>query len=505
MPSDTPPMTSTRILVLFPDTNLFVQCRPLHELDWAACGDHDEIHLIVSRPVQEEIDDHKNRGNERLAKRARTTSSLFRAILIDAAGCKEVKSAPPKIKVFISRDTSDNTLAPSLDPTQEDDQLVIAALTYRRDHPDADVWLLSHDTGPIASARVVGLPFIPIPDTWLLPPEKSEAERRAETLARELDRLKKAEPAFEVQCIDPHSNVIQQLNLQVIRYHALTDTEIQELITRIQQRYPVVTDFGPDTVPDPGATLKSTADLKRVFVPPHDDDIAAYRDRAYPQWLSSCETFLRKFHLSQQAAAPEPVFTFAITNTGSRPAKDALITFTARGKFSIKPPSHTAETALPRTPTGLPPPPPAPTGEWQLTLSGLENFARLQKLVRKMAPALPTRDFLPSIHTLTPPPKRDPNAFYYKPSRPQHAAAEFTLECQQWRHGLEPELFVGEIHLTGSPTSISAALQCQIHAENMSDVVQVTVPVRITINSVRSHEAANAQVDTFVAPSVEKS
>ena len=45
-----------RIIFLFPDTNLFIQCLPLVELDWSMWKQFDEVHLIVSRPVQEEID-----------------------------------------------------------------------------------------------------------------------------------------------------------------------------------------------------------------------------------------------------------------------------------------------------------------------------------------------------------------------------------------------------------------------------------------------------------------
>jgi hypothetical protein len=34
----------------------------------------DEIHLIISRPVQKEIDKHKNSGGNRLAKNGRARS-----------------------------------------------------------------------------------------------------------------------------------------------------------------------------------------------------------------------------------------------------------------------------------------------------------------------------------------------------------------------------------------------------------------------------------------------
>lgn len=51
----------TGILYLFADTNLFIQCRALVELDWSAWASFDEVHVIVSRPVQREIDYRKNK------------------------------------------------------------------------------------------------------------------------------------------------------------------------------------------------------------------------------------------------------------------------------------------------------------------------------------------------------------------------------------------------------------------------------------------------------------
>ena len=48
-----------KILYLFPDTNLFVQCKPLQELNWSEWSDFTEVHLIVCRPVTREIDNQK--------------------------------------------------------------------------------------------------------------------------------------------------------------------------------------------------------------------------------------------------------------------------------------------------------------------------------------------------------------------------------------------------------------------------------------------------------------
>ena len=76
------------IVYLFPDTNLFIQCHPLEKLDWSAWEKFDEVHLIVSRPVQREIDNQKNRGNDRVGKKARQAHSLFRDIVIGEQGYK---------------------------------------------------------------------------------------------------------------------------------------------------------------------------------------------------------------------------------------------------------------------------------------------------------------------------------------------------------------------------------------------------------------------------------
>src|SRR5580704_14422985 len=76
----------SKILYLFPDTNAFVQCRPLEQVDWSAWKDFDEVHLIVSRPVQSEIDNQKNKRSGRPGRRARAASSLFREVICAETG-----------------------------------------------------------------------------------------------------------------------------------------------------------------------------------------------------------------------------------------------------------------------------------------------------------------------------------------------------------------------------------------------------------------------------------
>jgi hypothetical protein len=88
----------TQNLYLFPDTNLFIQCKELRELDWSGWKSFEEVHLIVCRPVQREIDDQCKRGNSRVANRARKTySSLFRKIATGVDDYVLIQESEPRV------------------------------------------------------------------------------------------------------------------------------------------------------------------------------------------------------------------------------------------------------------------------------------------------------------------------------------------------------------------------------------------------------------------------
>ena len=69
------------VLYFFVDTNLFIQCQPLEQLDWSPWRTFEEVRLIVSSPVLREIDHLKTKGNDRVGRRARAASAMFREML----------------------------------------------------------------------------------------------------------------------------------------------------------------------------------------------------------------------------------------------------------------------------------------------------------------------------------------------------------------------------------------------------------------------------------------
>ena len=502
-----------RILYLFPDTNLFIQCRPLEEIDWSAWVEFDEVHLIVSHPVLREIDNQKTRGNNRVGRRARRTNSLFRDIIVGTEDYKLIQDAGPHVRLVVNSSWRPSPeLADQLDYGKPDDEIVGCLHAFRKARPGDDARLLTHDSGPMATAKMLSLPYEPVPDDWLVPPESSDTEREKNRLQAELDRLKKTEPQIRLTCLDDYGKETDALHFAYTIYEPLTDDELTQLMESLRRHFPLATDFGSrdpaERVPPLGILGHN---IKEIYTPSSDEEIAAYRDEKYPEWLRSCEDELRHLHTALQGDALQTGFRFSAVNEGSRPANDALITFKATGRIQICAPPRREDEM--REPIQLPPAPSVPHGNWTQSpaeLFGhtsevadlLRNFQRQTDLMRSMLPgyALPIippikQPILPSV------PKRDPNAFYYKPELPEVPTASFSLECEQWRHSLNPEVFDGDIHFDLNAGEISGALECVIQAENISDPVRKTVRIMITVTQVSASERAKALIKTLATRS----
>ena len=69
------------MLTLVVDTNLFHEFRPIDTLPWSEITDADEIILLVSDPVQTELDEQKKSSRARIKRRALEWVKRFRKLL----------------------------------------------------------------------------------------------------------------------------------------------------------------------------------------------------------------------------------------------------------------------------------------------------------------------------------------------------------------------------------------------------------------------------------------
>lgn len=477
------------VLHLFPDTNLFFQCLPLEQIPWSSCVECDEVHLIVCRPVQREIDNRTHSSNNRLRKRARRAHSTFRQVLVGNLDHVVVREKEPRVLLLIKPSyLPDQSLRNQLDYNQVDDSIVGCAFTYIARHPDRDTRLLTHDSGPMATARMLSLRYIPIPDEWLVSPERSEDDRKIAQLREELAMLKKTEPRFAIRINDAHGDGSDVFEFERNTYPPLTDAQVETLSKTLQTAFPQASDFGPRDATEAKSRdpLRHVLSGLRHFVPASAEDIEEYSKTAYPQWVRQCSDILRLLHVALQGSLGLINFGFSIINGGSRPGKDVLVTISARGNFFIRPPQVEENRQVTKNSMELPSPPEPPQGRWKdffdvptHSLGGPGTFPSLEAIK-----ALGRHDD-----------RRDPNEFYYKPDRAELPGESFSLECEQWRHGLDAETFEGEIIVPQNATHVHGAIECVVHAENLSIPIRKVVPVRATTKQLSTEIEARQLVE----------
>ena len=498
-------------LFLFPDTNFFIQCYPPSQLDWSDWKEFTKVNLIVCRTVQREIDNQKNLRNDRVGGKARATSSIFGTIIDGVEEYMLVQESTPVVKLFLEGPGLPSPeLKDHLDYSKPDDELVGYLHRFMQTNPGRDVRLLTHDRGPVVTARFLGLPYVAIKEKWLLQPEPNELEKENRRLKDTITRFERAEPRFNIKLVNDEGEALQELNIEFNHYQPLSEDDRRAMLQRLSSHLPMEDDFGPrEPIEEPATgALDRIAGAKWIYTPAPTDAITKYTQQDYPQWAKDCENVLSNLHNALRSQDGQPSFTFSVSNEGSRPGNDAIVLISALGNFKICPPAYVdkdlEEEPKPPKELALPRPPRPPKGRWKSvvpqlgdlnnTLLGIGALAELWNI-----PIKGLNFDLPYLRTIpTTPYRRDPNGFYYKPGRPAEPQESFTLECEQWRHQSGPEPFAAELFFDDDTESIRGALRCEVHAENLSTPTEATLPVRVTINRVDTQRYALELVQNLI-------
>jgi hypothetical protein len=473
-----------RILTLFPDTNIFIQCKSLSEIDWSVLGDFDQVDLVVTRPVQVEIDRQKGKGTGRLARRARATASEFgKALncndetLIIARGRPEVR-----LRISIQLRPSEET-GITLNYSERDDQLVGIAKAFSDANSEASVRVLTNDIGPRASAKAIGIACEIPREEWLLPPESDDSEKKLRTIEADLLRYRQAEPSISLATDNAFQNGI---NGEYTIYPALSTEDLDTLIRTLQSRHPKEADFGTNEVITHPITDSRQSSMittikilrsvhTRTFVPASEEEIKKYINTDYPKWVKDCEGKLRQIHLLFQSKVVPPRLPVRLANNGSRPAENCLISFEAKGGFFIKPSPHGCNPDISEVPFFK-----SPTSATKGLCLDIRESIYGSALARAIPAGLPF-DF-DAISRL-PPRARDDDTFYYKSGKPESPCARYSLECVRWRHQLAAENFNIDIYPSLSQGHAKGALSIAVHAANMTDSFAHLIQIRVEVNT----------------------
>lgn len=482
--------------IYFIDTNLLLQCKPLKDLDWSKISDGSNILLIISRPVQKEIDKLKNDGNSRRAKRARTASSFMREILSSKETILIIKDSNPRVEVSFSESISSKNPRPDiLDLNQNDDQIISEALLYKEKYPKFDVVLLTDDTHIKVTAKICDLPFNDVPDDWLLPPEQDPRDKRISELENKLKKYEESSPIIEIAAKGEEDSDIHTIEFDITLYDDLSNPEIEKLANTVFQNNPPKTKFDRDSQIEPLKLSPIEAQfMEWEYSPPSNKEIKRYQNVDYPEWQVKVKKFFEHLAYNKEYPSRNATIINTIDNQGGEPAENLIVEFEALGGILFQLPDDNSERKETIEEIILPAPPNPPEGNW------FKKPTDLPRNLRHFEPAFISRNIYPT-ESVVPlsniiPPKRDKNAFYWKGGKPYERTNKWSFECDEFRHKFQPESFAIPVFVPRKNLLEKGAIRCKVTANNLREPVIKNIPVKIKYDRGDINKLVKSYIDS---------
>jgi hypothetical protein len=295
-------------VTVFTDTNAFIQLRDLKDLPWGELFPKvKHVSIMIARSVIGELDKHKVSTNARRRDRARAALRLIDAASAASDRTITLKEKPVKVTLTISRRLKpDWESLPDLDPTDPDDQLVAATVAYGQ-----GAVLLSHDSGPRISARDVSLIAYEPPESWLLPLEQSDDERKIAKLKRDLSQALETRPRIEVSI----GGVAPDGSITLIR--PVLEPLSTDLVSRLASLY---------IQGRKRMSLTATPDQYAILTGGYSQsDVSRYHEK-YDKFEEQVAAFFANLHTRITQFALAPAIAFDLANISSVSAADLHVT-----------------------------------------------------------------------------------------------------------------------------------------------------------------------------------
>jgi len=491
-------------LTVFPDTSVFLQCKALQELPWYELGTYAQFCLILTPTVLDELDEHAHGPSERRTRRSRTVLTLVDQILKSPEHVHVINDVSPRVTLSLGDHPAENELMPyPLKETKADDRILFEYRCFARANPTVPSLLVTGDRGASAVAMKLGLPYIQLPDSWLLPPEPSDQDKRIKALEAKVLALQSTQPVVEIQRLDPdgvpyNDSDGQSLNLTTVEqqpqieatikiYPKLNTNQVSEIVELAKAMHPLKMDSSskPPQEPSTHLQLLSATLTGRQWMPPSEEDIASYRDTKYPMWVKEVENWAGNLADRLNSISNVFVLRLAITNTGGAPAKRTVVSFEVVPDGLVFDASTKSDKAK-----GPPPHPIAPIGHYEDWRSRFLSFSNLGVLG---AATMNYPHFkIPDLNIS----KHDPHAFYYHPNRPLVASTGYSYICDAFRHKLDAEIFTLIIRMIpGSQRPGKGAVRVQVTADNLPMPTKIIIPFTLQYETLDTLRAAKDMLE----------
>lgn len=411
--------------------------RDLKDLPWTEIfPGASRIDIIVASRVIEELDKLKNWNNGRKRDRARLALKLIESASKSDNLSLSLRTAPFEIRIVISNaPPPDWSKTPRLDPSKADDQLVAETVAYGN-----GAVLFSYDTGPRIRARLANIIAIEPLESWHLPNEKMEDQRKLTELEKNLERALSNSPRILASFCELHDRDLKiDLFLPVLdqidRHTAekmttayLADNPKQYLTLR-QDPFPLL-----------GSRLGDG--YTQYEIEKYDVDYASFRDEVRKYFERLHETIHRVAHALSIA--------YIVKNDSGVSANGLRVEVSLTGEALLL--ANEADAARFVGTLSPPTPPKKPANAWDIA---------------------PPVSFSRSIANSP----RDPTRFYWF-DRPEYESKRSAFQCEDFRatREFEDKILIwvnGDIPFSGE-------LSLQISATNLPAPVTIIASLSVT-------------------------
>lgn len=206
------------------DSNILLHYRNFEDIPWSEEIGCDDITIVLTAMVIEEIDEKKDNEKGKIQKRAKAVSSRIAEILLDGATCKF-----PFMYLDNAYATDDERRLYHLD--RNDNQILFDVM--KSDLDKENVTVVSSDNNMLIRAKNLGFKIHRLNDEYRLKEELSKEEKEAQAAIKELERLKNRKPE-PILIFENGEN-----NMKIKRAVALNrETEVEKRVEELRHKWP---------------------------------------------------------------------------------------------------------------------------------------------------------------------------------------------------------------------------------------------------------------------------
>lgn len=295
-------------VVAFIDSNVALECLALEQLPWREIDDTGPILVLLVPTVLQEVDSKKNHA--RLGDHARRFNRTVRPLLGEHATIAIRESPSPRVELALADCTKINwEQLPNLDRDEADSRVIAQALCATGPLLSKRV-VISQDIRPLHLARQCGLRTHHVGENWLRPKERSEAEKRADALKREIEAMKRGQPVLSL------SFRTDQDTVPVYRVLDLSEQERNAIISTIVRLNPM---------PEQSRDITAFGSLGG-----YDHSLT---DRYWHWETQVIPKFAEEYERKLELNFGHVEIAFRIENVGKVPAESLLVRLSAQGGF----------------------------------------------------------------------------------------------------------------------------------------------------------------------------